>query len=97
MRTREVWIHAVDLDNGARFGDIPEPVLDGLLADITGKWRITAAEPNLTLAIDGRAPIVFGPGAAVVEGPLSAVVRWVAGRGPIELDGNPGVDPPRWL
>lgn len=39
MRTREVWLHAIDLDNGAGFGDVPEPVLERLLADITGTWR----------------------------------------------------------
>jgi maleylpyruvate isomerase len=27
MRTREVWLHAVDLDNGAFFAEIPAPVL----------------------------------------------------------------------
>ena len=31
MRTREVWMHAVDLDNGATFADIPAPVLERLL------------------------------------------------------------------
>src|ERR1700681_2872537 len=40
MRSREVWIHAVDLDNGARFGDFPDIVLDSLLADIVGSWRV---------------------------------------------------------
>ena len=39
MRTREVWIHAVDLDNGAQFGDFPDVVLESLLADIVGAWR----------------------------------------------------------
>ena len=34
MRTREVWIHAVDLGNGGRFGDFPDVVLESLLADI---------------------------------------------------------------
>ena len=36
MRTREVWIHAVDLDNGGRFGDFPKVVLESLLDDIVG-------------------------------------------------------------
>ena len=39
MRTREVWIHAVDLDNGAQFGEFPDVVLESLLADIVGAWR----------------------------------------------------------
>lgn len=39
MRTREVWIHAVDLDNGGRFADFPDVVLDSLLTDIVGVWH----------------------------------------------------------
>lgn len=30
MRAREVWLHAVDLDNGARLEDLPGEVLDPL-------------------------------------------------------------------
>ncbi len=30
MRAREVWLHAVDLDNGARPQDVPTEVRDGL-------------------------------------------------------------------
>ena len=39
MRTREVWIHAVDLDNGAQFSEFPDVVLESLLADIVEAWR----------------------------------------------------------
>ncbi len=38
MRTREVWIHAVDLGNGGSFDEFPSEVLDNLLEDIAGAW-----------------------------------------------------------
>lgn len=38
MRIREVWIHAVDLNNGARFSDIPESILLRLKAEILAAW-----------------------------------------------------------
>lgn len=38
MRIREVWIHAVDLNNGGRFSDIPLPVLERLRTEIAKSW-----------------------------------------------------------
>ena len=84
MRTREVWIHAVDLDNGGRFGDFPPVVLDSLLADIVGTWRSRGDGTGLVLAVEGREPVAVHDGAAItttVTGALPAVVRWAAGRG----------------
>ena len=52
MRSREVWIHAVDLDNGGSFTDFPPDLLDGLLTDIAAVWRqrgtraATQAQPH---------------------------------------------------
>jgi maleylpyruvate isomerase len=97
MRAREVWIHAVDLDNGAGFADFPEPVLDALLADITGAWRAAAPELDIALLVDGREPVTLGSGGTAVAGPLPAVVRWAAGRGAVGLRIDPGAGPPRWL
>lgn len=39
MRSREVWVHAVDVNNGATFADLPDGVLSRLLGDITGAWK----------------------------------------------------------
>lgn len=36
VRSPEVWQHAVDLDNGAHFVDVPREVLLRLLGDVTG-------------------------------------------------------------
>lgn len=86
MRTREVWIHAVDLDNGASFQDIPEPVLRRLLADITGAWKNRGSDAGLVVKVTGQDPEpVFGGTSAasptIVSGTLPAVVEWAAGRG----------------
>lgn len=105
MRTREVWIHAVDLDNGGRFGDFPAPVLESLLTDIVGTWRTRGDGANLVLAVDCREPIPVGDTTAApttITGTLPAVVRWAAGRGAIGVQSEgspPHVVPtaPRWL
>jgi maleylpyruvate isomerase len=105
MRTREVWIHAVDLDSGGRFGDFPASVLDSLLIDIVGTWRTRGDGAELVLAVDGREPIAVDDTAAAtttITGTLPAVVRWAAGRGAIGIHSEgsqPDVvpTPPRWL
>ncbi|NDV10984.1 maleylpyruvate isomerase family mycothiol-dependent enzyme, partial [Rhodococcus sp. IEGM 248] len=86
MRTREVWIHAVDLGNGGRFGDFPDVVLESLLTDIVGMWRRKDLGAGLILVVDGGEPVAVqpdSPPAEKVSGPLAAVVRWAAGRGTV--------------
>ncbi|MCX8456670.1 maleylpyruvate isomerase family mycothiol-dependent enzyme [Paenarthrobacter ureafaciens] len=84
MRTREVWMHAVDLDNGATFNDIPAPVLERLLKDITSAWRTRGSDTGLLIKVTGTG-LTFGDTSAadptIVAGPLPAVVEWAAGRG----------------
>jgi len=101
MRTREVWIHAVDLGNGGRFGDFPDVVLESLLTDIVGMWQRKDLGTRLILAVDGGEPVAVqpdSPPAEKVSGPLAAVVRWAAGRGTVGV----GIEgdlkqPPHWL
>jgi maleylpyruvate isomerase len=84
MRTREVWMHAVDLNNGATFSDIPAPVLERLLEDITGAWKTRGTDAGLLVKVTG-ADATFGDTDAadptVVTGALAGVVQWAAGRG----------------
>jgi maleylpyruvate isomerase len=101
MRSREVWIHAVDLRNGAQFEDFPTVVLDSLIVDIVDAWRRKGLGAELILAIDNRDPMSVGhPSvpAVTVSGPLPALVRWATGRGAsgVRTDGAP-TTPPRWL
>jgi maleylpyruvate isomerase len=101
MRTREVWIHAVDLANGGQFADFPAVVLNSLLADIVGMWQKKNLAAGLVLAVDDCAPIavrVDSPTSTTVSGTLAGVARWAAGRGTIGVDIEGDLDvPPRWL
>jgi maleylpyruvate isomerase len=84
MRTREVWTHAVDLDNGASFADIPATVLERLLGDITGAWKTRGTDTGLLINVTGT-ELTFGDTAAqnatLITGALSGVVQWATGRG----------------
>jgi maleylpyruvate isomerase len=107
MRTREVWMHAVDLDNGAVIRDIPVPVLERLLKDITGAWKTRGTDKDLVVKVTDR-DFTFGDTTAdsptVVSGPLAAVVEWAAGRGNSGVSAagsgaGPGTVPaaPKWI
>ena len=57
MRTREVWLHAVDLDNGGSSRTSPRELIDHLIADVLSNWRKRRdAEgiPNFVLRPDDR-------------------------------------------
>jgi maleylpyruvate isomerase len=107
MRTREVWMHAVDLANGASFADIPAPVLERLLADITGAWHTRGTDKDLVVKVTDRG-LTSGDTASetatVVTGPLAAVVEWASGRGNSGVTAT-GPDastaelpvPPKWI
>ncbi|WP_347110998.1 maleylpyruvate isomerase family mycothiol-dependent enzyme [Paenarthrobacter sp. S56] len=85
MRTREVWVHAADLDNGATFADIPTPVLARLLKDITGAWSARGTDRGLLVEVtDQPSALLFGDAGAEspvkVSGPLAAITAWATGR-----------------
>jgi len=96
MRTREVWLHAVDLDNGATVADIPAPILERLLTDITGAWKTRGTDTGLIVEVQGpgtRYGDTANPDAVVVSGPLTAITAWAAGRGTITNAPNA----PAWI
>lgn len=103
MRTREVWLHAVDLNAGARFADFPTEFVDLLLAEITATWRGRQGGEGVVLAPDDRASgmaVGAEDGAAVLHGPASALLQWATGRGSIGItvEGRPEVPAPQhWL
>lgn len=45
MRSREVWLHAVDLDSGARLDQVPDEVLSRLLGDVHRTWATRGDQP----------------------------------------------------
>lgn len=101
MRTREVWIHAVDLDSGGRFDDFPAVVLDSLLTDIVSMWRQRDLGAGLVLAPENRVHIAVqkdSPHFTTVSGSVAAIVRWASGRGAVGIDAKGDLgEPPRWL
>jgi maleylpyruvate isomerase len=107
MRTREVWIHAVDLDNGASFGDFPAELVDRLLDDVGSSWRRRAATeniPDLMLEpIDRDDTIAIGSGSGLpvtVRGTAAALAAWATGReasGVASAGGESPPTAPRWL
>ncbi|MFF4596733.1 maleylpyruvate isomerase family mycothiol-dependent enzyme [Amycolatopsis sp. NPDC001319] len=99
MRTREVWVHALDLANGATTREFPGDLLDALLADVLRGWRRRQEPVHLVLAPTGRAPIVLGEGGTTVSGDMPDLVRWVTGRGTAGVVTESGELPalPRWF
>ncbi|RNE48558.1 maleylpyruvate isomerase family mycothiol-dependent enzyme [Corynebacterium alimapuense] len=103
MRTREVWIHAVDLNAGASFADIPEIILSTLVPEIAGKWRDSGLGEGLVLFnTDDDQLIEVSPGRQTtrVQGSLAGLAQWVTGRGSAGVhtsDRGEVPEPPRWL
>lgn len=102
MRTREVWVHAVDLDNGATFADIPASVLERLLDDITSAWRKRGTDEDFVIQIDGQdqeSDAATQPGTTVVSGSLPDLAAWAGGRSKAGLSFSSG-EPfaaPQWI
>jgi maleylpyruvate isomerase len=108
MRTREVWLHTVDLASGARVDHAPDAVLARLLGDVHTTWsrRPVARLPYLEVE-NGRSLRTWGDpnkDGPVVRGPLPAVVAWATGRMPAHAreeeltwaSGHPTAAPP-WI
>jgi len=77
MRCREVWVHAVDLDVGLGFGDVPDDVLTALVDDVFRAWGRRDQTPSATVSAGNR---TWGAGSVTVSGPLPMIAGWVTGR-----------------
>jgi maleylpyruvate isomerase len=77
VRCREVWVHAIDLDAGADFGDIPEDILTALIDDVVRSWQRRGQHPDVLLASGGRA---WGTGSVTLSGDLPRLAGCVTGR-----------------
>jgi maleylpyruvate isomerase len=100
MRTREVAVHAVDLDTGAVYDDLPEDLCEALVDDVAGMRSRRADGPALELVgSTGRSWAVVGTGEPLrVSGTPAGLARWLTGRGVQELPPGqllPAL--PRWL
>jgi uncharacterized Actinobacterial protein TIGR03083 len=100
MRTREVWLHAVDLGNGGSFTDFPPELVDQLLADVEANWRRRGVGDDLVLQPTDR-PLPRDPeqGPTVIHGTAAQLARWATGRGETDVTSSTGavIRSPRWL
>jgi maleylpyruvate isomerase len=105
MRSREVWIHSVDLDAGAWFDAFPGPLIDHLLTEVAAMLAGQAECPAVTLAPDDRARAwSLGPAESpvTVSGTAADLLGWAIGRShhglPVSITSRePLPRLPRWL
>lgn len=111
MRTREVWLHAVDLASGARIEEVPRPVLLRLLGDVLKAWGSREEHPvRLEVAdslSDEDGALGAGPDvddATVVTGALATLAAWATGRlgaeqrsAVLSFAGGEPAPAPRWI
>lgn len=106
MRNREVWLHAVDLDSGARLDQIPAEVLSRLIGDVHQMWAARGDGPTSHLQATD-ADSVWGAvdqAELSLHGTLADLAGWATGRLPASRDdevltwasGSPQAAP-RWL
>jgi maleylpyruvate isomerase len=87
LRTRELWIHAVDLHSAADFSDFPPALLDELIVDVLNRRRdvhgevlhVRPTDRDLVPASDAPPPTVW------FEGRSADLVRWLTGRGTTDI------------
>ncbi|MET7571999.1 maleylpyruvate isomerase family mycothiol-dependent enzyme [Streptomyces sp. NPDC005492] len=105
LRSREVWVHAVDLGTGVRFGALPADFLTALCDDIVAR-RGGAPGQGITLEptdAPGRwlLPSASGePGETItVTGSLAEITAYLAGRdhGATTAGGAAAPALPAWL
>jgi maleylpyruvate isomerase len=81
LRAREMWIHAVDLDVGASFTDLPAPMLTALLDEVAAAMGEKPDCPAVALAaVDGATWTVGAAAATTVTGPAAELAAWLLGR-----------------
>ncbi|MEU6701573.1 maleylpyruvate isomerase family mycothiol-dependent enzyme [Pseudonocardia sp. NPDC046786] len=94
LRARETCIHAVDLDAGVRFADLPGDFLVALIEDVVA-WRSTRSGPPAVLRTPRTLHELPGKGERhKVELPVPLAAAWLVGRAPHCPD-LPEL--PRWL
>lgn len=96
MRSREVWLHAVDLGTGVTTADLPAELLDLLLDDVTAVLSAKEGCPACSLRPTDRTRQWRLAGEAVeaeIVALAADIAGWLTGR--TALAGAPAL--PRWL
>lgn len=88
-RARVLWLHAVDMNSGARFSDMPPDFIDALIrhfaTSLSGKLAFSLAPT------DRPERIVFGDAPDItVSGQAADIARWLSGRGARRLQAAGG-------
>lgn len=104
MRAKEVWVHAVDLDDGGSFLDFPAEMADGIIADVFRVWARRGENVAVTVIADDRSEpgptSSYGEGGPQIHGKAADLARWLAGRGARRLSVAGGGElpaVPRWF
>lgn len=106
MRVREVWVHAIDLDLGLGFSDIPDDIGRALIDDMAALMSPRVDGPAFAVrpgaaAGAAAAPIVVGAGlpSREVAGSTADLTAWLSGRATPAALGDPAALPtlPAWL
>ena len=98
MRTREIYIHAIDMAVGTTFADLPPDFLAALLDDVTVRRSAKGGGPALLIAATdtGGRWDVTGAGSPVpVTAPLPDLAAYLTGRPAPSLPAAPVLPP--WL
>lgn len=97
MRTKEVWIHAVDLGNGATFQQLPATLLERIISDVFAAWARRNEDADIRIEItDTTEQYTYGHPQQTIRGTLPEIARWLTGRGP-SPDHSTGPAVPRWF
>jgi maleylpyruvate isomerase len=83
LRSRESWIHAVDLNCGAWFDALPPSLVDELLTDVTTRLGERDDFPGVVVldAVDRDRTWTLGAGEpTTVRGTATDLLGWVLGR-----------------
>ncbi|QCB27979.1 maleylpyruvate isomerase family mycothiol-dependent enzyme [Corynebacterium endometrii] len=101
MRTREVWLHAIDLNKTGNFSDVPRVILETLVPEIVQKWRSNGDGAGLVLidSDSGNSYEASETASIEIHGTLAGLARWASGRGDAGVESPQGKvpSPPRWL
>lgn len=102
MRTREVAVHAVDLDAGVSFRDLPADLCAALVDDVSALRSTRGDGPALELASsDGCVRRIRGSGEPTRVGAEVAVLaQWLTGRGAdgvLDESGRPAPSLGPWI
>jgi maleylpyruvate isomerase len=109
LRTRETWLHAVDLRSGARLVDVPARVAARVLRDVLQLWSTRDAAGrevrHVLHATDSGETFAAADAEAsgrvvTLQGRRADLLGWATGRaaGAVNRsDGDPAPQPPRWI